>query len=109
MYVAPTPFGLLDGIDRQVTLIVKEGEAVDGRLCEVGRFERKETTNRVNKYTFDLGTNDMTTSTEPNPTAGNVHKFVAYRMSDAPVTQVKMKAAPEVPTPETQGDDTPCE
>jgi hypothetical protein len=31
MYVAPTPFGLLDGIERQVTLILLADEKVDDR------------------------------------------------------------------------------
>jgi hypothetical protein len=43
MYVAPTPFGLLDGIDRQVTLILLADEKVDDRFRLVGEIERAET------------------------------------------------------------------
>ena len=43
MYVAPTPFGLLDGIDRQVTLILLAEEKVDDRFRQVGQIERVET------------------------------------------------------------------
>jgi len=101
MYVAPTPFGLLDGIDRQVTLILLAEEKVDDRFRPVGDIERIEMPKMVTKYTFDLKTNDLTTSEEDNPTAGTVHRFRAYRVKSAPQTEVKMKRRPVKPT----GDD----
>ena len=52
----------------------------------------------VTKYTFDLKTNDLTTSEEDNPTAGTVHKFRAYRVKGSPKTAVKMKQRPVAPT-----------
>ena len=97
MYVAPTPFGLLDGIDRQVTLIVPEDHPVDQRFKLVGKIERVETKKIVTKYTFDLKTNNLTTSTEDNPTAGKPHKFAAYRVGDGQTPDVKLKARPVVP------------
>src|SRR5262249_13046459 len=99
MYVAPTPFGLLDGIDRQVTLILEAAENVDDRFRLVGEIERTETQKLVTKYTFDLKTNDLTTAEETNPTAGTVHKFRAFRMKGAPETAVKLKQVPTIPTP----------
>jgi len=104
MYVAPTPFGLLDGIDRQVTLILPDSEPVDSRVRLVGEVDRVETQKIVTKYTFDLITNDLTTTEEPNPTAGTTHGFKAYRHADAPQTEVKLKRRPVTPT--TEGDDS---
>jgi hypothetical protein len=98
MYVAPTPFGLLDGIDRQVTLLLLADEKVDERFQLVGEVERVETQKMVAKYTFDLQTNELTTSEVDNPTAGTVHRFRAYRLKDAPATEVKMKQEPTLPT-----------
>lgn len=98
MYVAPTPFGQLDGIDRQVTLILLANEKVDDRFRLVGEVERVETQKLVSRYTFDLKTNELTTSTEDNPTAGTVHRFCAYRVKGAAKTEVKMKQRPVTPT-----------
>ena len=98
MYVAPTPFGLLDGIDRQVTLKLLAGEKVDTRFRLVGEIERTETQKVVTKYTFDLKTNDLTTAEGDNPTAGTVHQFRAYRLKTAPQSKVKMKQQPVTPT-----------
>jgi hypothetical protein len=98
MYVAPTPFGLLDGIDRQVTLILLADEKIDARFRLVGEIERTETQKAVTKYTFDLKTNDLTTSEEDNPSAGTVHRFRAYRLKSAPQSKVKMKQQPVTPT-----------
>lgn len=97
MYVAPTPFGLLEGIDRQVTLILTENETADDRFRMVGEFERAETKKVVTKYTFDLKTNELTTSEEDNPSAGTKHRFRAYRLVDAPQTEVRMKNQPVTP------------
>ena len=98
MYVAPTPFGLLDGIDRQVTLILLADEQVDQRFRLVSDIERVETQTLVTKYTFDLTTNDLATFKEDNPTAGTVHRFRAYRVLGTPETDVKMKEQPVAPT-----------
>jgi hypothetical protein len=98
MYVAPTPFGLLDGIDRQVTLILPADEQVDNRFRLVGAIERVEARKLITNYTFDLKTNDLATSEEDNPTAGTIHRFRAYRIKSAPQTAVQMKQEPVVPT-----------
>lgn len=98
MYVAPTPFGLLDGLDRQVTLIVPYGVTPDLRFQSVGYFERVEAATSVVGYSFDLKTNTLSTTEEANPGAARVHKFSAFRLQGAPTTEVKMKAKPSVPT-----------
>ena len=100
MYIAPTPFGLLDGVDRQVTLILLAEEKVDARVRLVGEIQRVETKKVVTQYTFNLKTNDLIATEEDNPTAGTVHKFRAYRLKGAPATKVKLKQRPVTPTTE---------
>jgi hypothetical protein len=100
MYVAPTPFGLLDGIDRQVTLVLLASERADRRFGLVGEVERVETPKVVTEYSFDLKTNVLTTCEEDNPTGGTVHKFRAYRIKGQPDTEVKLKQQPVLPTSE---------
>lgn len=79
MYVAPTPFGLLDGVESQVTLILPADYTVDNRLIPVGQLSRVETEQVVIAYSFDLQTNIIQPQFSPNPSAGNVHNFTAYR------------------------------
>jgi len=79
MYVAPTPFGLLDGVEGQITLVLPEDWPVGANLAEVGRITRVEADQVMTGYAFDLETNRLTATFAPNPTAGNEHKFVAYR------------------------------
>ena len=79
MYVAPTPFGLLEGVERQITLILPEDWPVGAGLAEVGRITRVEADQVMTGYAFDLETNELNSTFAPNPTAGNEHKFVAYR------------------------------
>lgn len=100
MYVAPTPFGLLDGIDRQVTLILPADDAVDDRFRLVGEIERVETPKVITKYSFDLTTNEIATDEKDNPTAGKIHRFKAYRLKESSGIEVKMKAEPVLPTEE---------
>lgn len=91
MYVAPTPFGLLDGLDRQITLIVTEDVPVDNRFRLVGEFERVEANELVTKYTFDFDTNNIAKTLRKNPNAGKRHKFRAYRLKKSPETKVTLK------------------
>ncbi len=92
MYVAPTPFALTEGTTGLMTLIVPESMKADSRFREVGRLTRIEADSLVVAYTFDLRTNDLKAERIPNPTAGNEHRFVAYRLADhapKPVSMVK--------------------
>ena len=57
-----------------------------------------ETQKVVAKYTFDLKTNALTTTSEDNPTAGTIHRFRAYRLKSAPPTEIKMAQQPGIPT-----------
>jgi hypothetical protein len=65
-----------------------------------------ETRKVITKYTFDLKTNELSTSEEDNPTAGTVHHFRAYRLKSAPETEVKMKQHPV--GPESADADSPA-
>lgn len=84
MYVAPTPFALVDGAAHRRTLIVPEDHKVDDSLVEVGTLVRREVDEVVVSYSFNLQTNDIATSNIPNPNAGREHVFKAYRVSGGP-------------------------
>ena len=80
MYVAPTPFGLASGLERQMTLILPTGYKRDeDRFEVVGELVRTEAEELVVGYEFDLKTNEITTQKVPNPNAGTKHTFNAYR------------------------------
>jgi hypothetical protein len=81
MYVVPTPFALVEGTAGLGTLIVPEQMEVGAQeLVRVGDLTRREVTDLVRSYEFDLETNEMITHTTPNPNAGREHKFAAYRV-----------------------------
>lgn len=89
MYVAPTPYAIANGFTGTRTLVVPADWDVPPTLKQVGKLDRVEANNVVVGYAFDLKTNVITPTTIPNPTAGLVHPFVAYRQahdSDNPVT-----------------------
>ena len=93
MYVAPTPFALTDGVAHHRTLILPQGQAADGSLIEVGRLTRREADRILVGYDFDLRTNELVTRTVRNPTAGQVHVFIAYRAAGDPRSPVTMRAS----------------
>lgn len=59
MYIAPTPYGLLTGVDRQVTLILPQDYPQDSRLQSVGNLTRIEADQQVIGYSFNLNTNQI--------------------------------------------------
>ena len=79
MYVAPTPFGLLNGVEAQVTLILPADYPVDNRLVPVGQFSRIEVEQAVVGYSFDMQTNTIVPQFVLNSSANTVHNFIAYR------------------------------
>lgn len=91
MYVAPTPYALVDGAAHRRTLIVPADEAVDADLVRVGTLTRAEVSHVVAAYSFDLRTRDLQTQMIPNPGAGNVHVFTAYRVPGDPPEAVRMR------------------
>lgn len=91
MYVAPTPFGLTDGAAHQQTLITPKDMEMPDNFKKVGKLVRKETSNLIVDYTFDLRSNDLVPRTIPNPTAGKEHSFYAWRLEDGSDEQVSMR------------------
>ncbi|MBC4865052.1 Uncharacterised protein [Klebsiella quasipneumoniae] len=80
MYVAPTPFALVEGTTGLQTLIVPADFPTDNRFQEVGRLVRIEAEEVVIGYHFDLRTNELSADKIPNPKSGQQHEFIAYRL-----------------------------
>jgi hypothetical protein len=96
MYVAPTPFALAEGTAHRRTLILPEGHEVDADLVEVGTLTRREVDQVVVTYSFDLRTNEIATTHEPNLSAGHEHVFIAYRVADDPRDPVTLRTRTQV-------------
>lgn len=92
MYVAPTPFALLEGTTGRKTLIVPKSMNVDAkRLKPVGHFSRTEVDQVLVAYEFDLVTNELKPRFEDNPSAGRQHDFIAYRAVDDAAGTVELR------------------
>ena len=63
-------------------MIVPGDFATDPRFEKVGDLVRVEAEKLVVGYSFDLRTNDLTSETIPNSSAGKEHHFTAYRLKD---------------------------
>ncbi|MDO8594782.1 MAG: hypothetical protein Q7R93_04715 [bacterium] len=91
MYVVPTPFHLANGLAHQYTLILPaEVEAGNG-FALVGELSRREATELIVGYSFDLQTNEIHPQKVPNPGAGRTHNFRAWRLSGSPATPVSLR------------------
>ena len=97
MYVAPTPFGVVEGVAHQATLIIPAGNAAPKGLISVGDIVRRETEQLIVGYRFDLRNNTLTAETVSNPGAGQEHCFRAWRLKDESGESVRLrtKAAKE--------------
>ena len=93
MYVAPTPYGLLDGVAHHQTLIIPSNVLVPDGFKEVGTIVRTEVDELVVKYAFDLRNNALSTERVPNPNAGHEHAFRALRLNDGLNTPVTLRSA----------------
>ena len=82
MYVAPTPFALVEGTAHHRTLILPGDMPVDGALVEIGVLTRREVEYMVVAYQFDLRTNELDTTVVRNSNAGCEHVFKAWRVQD---------------------------
>ncbi len=91
MYVAPTPFGLMEGIERQITLILPNKWPKPPATAEVGQLIRTEADKIMTGYTFDLLSNELTASYSNNPSAGHQHSFIAYRSITSPGPRVTLR------------------
>jgi hypothetical protein len=95
MYVAPTPYGLLNGAAHHQTLILPSDVTVPEGYKEVGSIVRKEVEELIIKYSFDLLNNELSPERVSNPNAGREHTFRALRLVsglDTPVTLRSMVA-----------------
>ena len=90
MYVAPTPFALVEGAAHHRTLILPVGMVADQDLIEIATITRREVKRMVGAYSFDLRKNELKTSLVPNPSAGKEHIFKAYRLKGDPLTPVEL-------------------
>ncbi|MCE7982319.1 MAG: hypothetical protein DYG89_14075 [Caldilinea sp. CFX5] len=91
MYVAPTPFGLVEGVAHTHTLILPAEQEVTGEFKEVGLLMRVETDSLVVSYQVDLQRNLLTSTTIPNPSAGKTHLFRAWRLHSGADEAVTMR------------------
>jgi hypothetical protein len=96
MYVVPTPFRLVDGAAHQQTLILPAEIDPDKAFFSVGDLRRREASELIVGYTFDLKTNSLRPSKVPNPGAGRAHDFRAWRLRGSSQTAVSMRSAQEV-------------
>jgi hypothetical protein len=84
MYVVPTPFALVPGTAGLSTLIVPDDfQPQSDTLVQVGELDRVEVDEIIVSYEFNLQTNEMVTHKAPNPNAGRMHRFRAYRSRGA--------------------------
>lgn len=105
MYVAPTPFALTEGTTGLMTLILPERMGSDPRFQEVGRLTRVEADTLVVGYTFNLRTNELKAERVSNPSAGTLHRFVAYRLTGQSSKPVSILGHPTLPDENTTVDD----
>jgi hypothetical protein len=79
MYVAPTPYALTIGTERQVTLIAPDNFSLTKSLKQVGKFTRIESAKLIRGYNFDMISHEIKPSHIPNPDAGKKHLFKVFR------------------------------
>lgn len=92
MYVVPTPFALTVGTTGQRTLILPQEAAIDERVEQVGELQRTECNEILVGYEFNLKDNTLSPKRVPNPNAGTVHRFRAYRARSAAGPTVGLRA-----------------
>ncbi len=91
MYVAPTPFAILEGTAHRHTLILPAGMSTDPDLVEIDTLVRREVDKIVSAYRFDLGTSKLSTTLVDNPHAGRAHEFQIYRLAGDPTVPVTLR------------------
>ena len=88
MYVVPTPFALASGTAGLATLILPSDYQIQSSdLVQVGKLDRVEVDDVLVSYEFNMETNEMVTHKKPNPDAGKVHGFRAYRSRETIATR----------------------
>jgi hypothetical protein len=109
MYVAPTPFGLADGIAHTQTLILPKSQSVGKGFRKVGQLVRKESERLIVGYTFDMPSNSLTPKTVPNPGAGREHEFCAWREIQGPRSPVALRSPNQIAIQMAEADDEKSE
>ena len=105
IYVAPTPFGLANGVAHQQTLILPAHFPNQQNWQLVGELVRREADTLIVGYSFDLKQNKLSARTVANPNAGREHRFIAWRLPDAPDEPVVMRTPAEIKQTETGSHD----
>lgn len=107
MYVAPTPFGIANGLAHTVTLILPESiTPPPAQFKEVGCITRVEAPHLIVGYAFDLTANTITPQRVSNPSSGQEHKFRAWRTLDGSDARVTLRQrSPTTAAQETDDDD----
>ena len=93
MYVAPTPFHIVDGAAHQRTLILPADTPVAEGLSRIATVVRTEVAQLVASYSFDLRTNELEAGLVPNPNAGREHRFSAYRVDGDDASPIALREA----------------
>lgn len=93
MYVVRTPYALATGLAGQRTLLLPAGWDVPHGFKTVGTIERREADEVAVAYEFDLAASKLHVISKPNPDAGRVHTFAAYRPEDGDDTPVSLAPA----------------
>ena len=95
MYVAPTPFRLLDGVAHQRTLVLPADASLahEEDFIPVGQIVRREARQLLLAYRFDLRSNKIYGRWIDNPASGREHVFIAYRLKGDPTDSVSLRCA----------------
>lgn len=83
MYVAPTPYALTSGTERQVTFIGPGSFAPSRSLKQAGEFMRIESAKLIRGYSFDMISHELKPSFIKNPDAGKENPFRVFRSAFA--------------------------
>ena len=94
MYVAPTPFALLEGAANHRTLVLPKHVPVDGDFVKIDTLTRYYIDSMIVNYKFDLQSNELETGIAPNPNAGEIRIFNAYRLVGDSVSPIRLVDSP---------------
>ncbi len=92
MYVVPTPFQLLEGAAHQQTLVLPAEFQLGKGFLKLGDLRRTEADEILVGYAFNLQTNTLVPRRAPNPSAGKLHVFRAWRLDGSSTLPVLMRA-----------------
>ena len=92
MYVVPTPFHLIKGLAHQCTLILPTDTRRNKNIMSVGKLIRREASELIVGYSFDLKTNQIIPKKIPNSSKGKEHIFQAWRAKGASSQKVSLNS-----------------